>query len=217
MNESWQQYQVFYVSIAGIHCFSYRQHKHSSRRLNSQTIRHSSAMRSSDNSASDRAAVQPLITNILSDSTNTLLLFIYLFSCVSPGGRVTPAHIPALVIGKKKDNTAFMRWGERGRRHWASFFLWTKERCITAWLNDDQGGRLSETSAEKKKRCVSGRAKALFSQRTSSAHALNSQLWRTSLLQDCPFYEVNRNLAHNTYTKSVCMCVYIYTYTQILG
>lgn len=128
MNESWQQYQVFYVSIAGIHCFSYRQHKHSSWRLNSQTIRYSSAMRSSDDSASDRAAVQPLITNILSDSTNTLLLFIYLFPCVSPGGRVTPAHIPALVIGKKKDNTAFMRWGERGRRHWASFFLMNKRK-----------------------------------------------------------------------------------------
>lgn len=214
MNESWQQYQVFYVSIAGIHCFSYRQHKHSSRRLNSQTIRYSSAMRSSDDSASDRAAVQPLITNILSDSTNTLLLFIYLFPCVSPGGRVTPAHIPALVIGKKKDNTAFMRWGERGRRHWASFFLWTKERCITAWLNDDQGGRLSESSAEKRNAACQAELK-LFS--PSAPRPLT--LLTLSFVEPPSFrtalFMKSIEIWHTIHIQSRYVCVYIYTH--ILG
>lgn len=93
-------------------------------------------------SASDRAALQRLITNIV-----IVYSFISLRFSWRKGN--TSAH-PCSRDREKKDNTAFMRWGERGGRHWASLFLWTKGRCITARLNDDQGGRLSETSTEKK-------------------------------------------------------------------
>lgn len=156
-------------------------------------------MRSSDDSASDRAAVQRLITNILSDGTNTLLLFIHLFPCVSLERRVTPAHIPALVIGKKKITP--LSWGGgsgEGGTEQAFSYEQKEDASQPDWTMTREADY--QKPPLRKKRCMSGRVKALFSQRTSSSHALNSQLWRTTLLQERPFYEVNRNLAHNTYT-----------------